>query len=516
MTDDDKDALRAASFEPQSEVPTSPASFERSGDTVTWLAILLACFLAAMVIFILPKLTGSREVQLAIDPVVQVEDFESGDGGLKDDTDPPAGVSERSPFSEAQIAKARRAAQEVLQLLLETQANLEARSVETWGKDTFLSAQDIAVKGDEHYRSKEFFEAQQSYQSSLSLLKKLEARLDTEIERQLRQLLVAVESGDQRVARELIENLKMMAPDHAAVFDAASRVSVMPEIAQLEEAAQADFSTRAFRSATAKIEEALELDPAHVRLAKVLRNYSAALKQQRFDDAMTRGLTALYNKRYSEARAHFESAKQLDESDPAVSIAVAQLNEEETLSTLRALLSQAEQFSRQEQWKAAVSAYEDALAIDASLVEAMEGLAISAPISELFEDLDLIVEKQARLVDPVVLKEAVLTLSNAKGELAAAQNSMPVLKDKIAQVETAITIASKPLPVLVSSDGLTEVTIKRVVRLGKLTRKTVSLRPGQYQFMGSRDGYRDVLLTTSINQNTENTIDVRCTEAIAR
>jgi hypothetical protein len=42
------------------------------------------------------------------------------------------------------------------------------------------------------------------------------------------------------------------------------------------------------------------------------------------------------------------------------------------------------------------------------------------------------------------------------------------------------------------------------------------LRPGQYQFLGSRDGYRDVLLTASINQNTENTIDVRCTEAIAR
>jgi tetratricopeptide (TPR) repeat protein len=516
MTDDDKDTLRAASFEPQSEVPASPASSERSGDTVTWLAILLACVLAAMVVFILPKVTDSSEAQLVFDSVLQVDDLESGDGGLKADTDPPPAVSERSPFSEAQIAKARRAAQEVLQLLLETQTKLEARAVETWGKDSFLRAQDIAVKGDEHYRSKEFFEAQQSYQSSLSLLENLQARLDIEIERQLKQLLAAIESGDQRVANELIKGLTMMAPDSAAVSDAAMRVSVMPEIAQLEEAAEADFSAENFKSATSKIEEALALDSTHSRLTKLLRSYSTALQRQKFDDAMTRGFTALNNKRFSEARAHFESAERLNASDSAVAIAMAQLDEEEALSKLRALLSQAEQFSRQEQWKAAVTAYEDALAIDASLVEAMEGLAISAPISELFEDLDLIVEKQARLVDPVVLKEAVLTLNNAKSELAKAHDSMPVLEDKIAQVKTAITIASTPLPVLVSSDGLTEVTIKRVVRLGKLTRKTVPLRPGQYQFLGSRDGYRDVLLTASINQNTENTIDVRCTEAIAR
>ena len=516
MTDENTDTLRAASFEPQSKTPVSPTPAERSSDTLTWLAILFASALAAMVIFILPKVTDSGEPIIVFDAVPKVNQTKIQDQEPKAEAAPPVPATERSPFSEAQIAKARRAAQEALQLLLETQAKLEARAVETWGKETYLSAQEIAAKGDEYYRSKEYFEAQQSYESSLSLLEKLEARLDTEIERQLEQLLVAIESGDQRVARGLIESLKMMAPDNAAVFDAASRVSVMPEVAQLEEAAQADFSARDFRSATAKIEEALDLDSAHLRLAKVLNNYSAALRQQRFDNAMTRGFRALNNKRFSEARGHFESAKKLDTSDPAVAIAVAQLDEAETLSTLRALLSQAEQFSQREQWKAAVTAYEDALAIDASVVEAKEGLAISVPISELFEDLDLIMEKQARLVDPVVLKEAVLTLNKAKSEVAAAQGSMPVLEDKIAQVETAITIASTPLPVLVSSDGLTEVTIKRVVRLGKLTKKTVPLRPGQYQFMGSRDGYRDVLLTASINQNTENTIDVRCTEAIAR
>jgi hypothetical protein len=43
---------------------------------------------------------------------------------------------------------------------------------------------------------------------------------------------------------------------------------------------------------------------------------------------------------------------------------------------------------------------EAALAIDASLVEASDGLDQARPLAELFVKLDMIVEKQARLVDP--------------------------------------------------------------------------------------------------------------------
>ena len=106
--------------------------------------------------------------------------------------------------------------------------------------------------------------------------------------------------------------------------------------------------------------------------------------------------------------------------------------------------------------------------------------------------------------------------SEAEAALAANTQTSPVLKGKVAAVRSAVATASTPLPVVITSDGLTEITIKRVVRLGTVSSRTISLRPGQYQFLGSRDGYRDVLVTASINATSDNRIDVRCEEAIIR
>ena len=126
------------------------------------------------------------------------------------------------------------------------------------------------------------------------------------------------------------------------------------------------------------------------------------------------------------------------------------------------MLNQATDLAAQEQWAKAVEVLEAALAIDASLVEASDGLDRARPLAELFAKLDTIVEKQARLVDPVVLSEAELSLSEAEAALAANVQTMPVLKEKVAAVQSAVATASTPLPVVITSDGLTEITIKRL------------------------------------------------------
>ena len=85
---------------------------------------------------------------------------------------------------------------------------------------------------------------------------------------------------------------------------------------------------------------------------------------------------------------------------------------------------------------------EAALAIDASLVEVSEGLDQARPLAELFAKLDTIVEKQARLVDPVVLSEAQLSLSEAEAALAVNAQTSPVLKEKVEAVRSAVATAS--------------------------------------------------------------------------
>ena len=52
--------------------------------------------------------------------------------------------------------------------------------------------------------------------------------------------------------------------------------------------------------------------------------------------------------------------------------------------------------------------------------------------------------------------------------------------------------AGKPLPLVLMSDSVTEVSIYHVGKLGTFERHELNLRPGRYTLLGSSDGCRDV------------------------
>jgi len=513
MTDDSKDALRAASFEPRAATQSTQEVSDTPRPIGTWVALAIGAVLLGFVVFILPEFAPTPDSQSSAAPSTTSKDTQAAPTSTSAAQE---NASERSPFAEAQLAKVRRSAQEVLQSLLETQSRLESRGVDQWAADDFLAASAVALEGDSLYRAQDFDAAEALYQQALDSLNGLEARLSDEIDRRLALLLDAIESGDEATAGTSAPLLQQMAPDSDAVFDAVERVPLMPTITELETAAKASFEQGRLSSAVSQVDEALRIDPAHQRLAKVARQYKSALTQQRFEDAMTKGFALLGDNDFIGARAAFQSARNILPAADGPKAALAQLEEAETLSRLNDLLSQAADLAAQELWAKTVEVLESALAIDASLVEASDGLDQARPLAELFAKLDTIVEKQARLVDPVVLSEAQLSLSEAEAALAENAETSPVLRDKVVAVRSAVATASTPLPVVITSDGLTEITIKRVARLGTVSSRTVSLRPGQYQFLGSRDGYRDVLVTASINATSDNRIDVRCEEAIIR
>jgi tetratricopeptide (TPR) repeat protein len=511
MDNERLDTLRATAFEPQVQSAGVEQNSQPARQTALWVIVTIGSLLLLLVVFVLPSLAPAPPLE----PTVSNEPREPRvQSQVAAQSQTPQ--SERSPFAEAQLAKTRRAAQEVLQALLETQSRLENRAVDQWGNAAFLAASALAIEGDEYYRTQDFSGAEGVYQTALDALVVLEGELTKAIEARLTRLLIAIEGGDLAVAQKLAPILRTMAPDSDAILDASERVSVMPEIITYEETAQAHFDTADYQRALTDIRAALLLDPVHQRLSAIERDYDVALTQQQFEEAMTRGFAALTATEFSKARAAFERAKTHTSNASDVAGAFAQLKEAETLSSLNRLLSQAADLQANEEWADAFEAYEQALALDSSLVEASEGIIAAESMATLFQSLSEIVEKQARLVDEVVLNQAKITLIEAEKIVATSAQSMPKLVELVDVVRAALSMASTPLPVSIFSDGLTEITLKRVARLGTLTSRTLSLRPGQYQLLGSREGYRDVLVTLNIKAGADHQIDIRCKEIIAR
>ena len=95
------------------------------------------------------------------------------------------------------------------------------------------------------------------------------------------------------------------------------------------------------------------------------------------------------------------------------------------------------------------------------------------------------------------------------------EEGRPGLAAKIAKLSVAMRLASTPLPVVIESDGLTEVVLQRTDVLGSFERRRILLKPGSYVVLGRRDGYRDVSQRVSVVPGAPMpTVVVRCTEEI--
>jgi hypothetical protein len=77
--------------------------------------------------------------------------------------------------------------------------------------------------------------------------------------------------------------------------------------------------------------------------------------------------------------------------------------------------------------------------------------------------------------------------------------------------------ALDPVEVVFKSDNLTNVTIYKVGTLGKFDERTLTLLPGSYVAVGTREGYRDVRVefTLQSGQPAGQMITVSAVEKIA-
>jgi serine/threonine-protein kinase len=173
--------------------------------------------------------------------------------------------------------------------------------------------------------------------------------------------------------------------------------------------------------------------------------------------------------------------------------------------------AEGEALESREDWRGARQQYEAALAIDPHVTFALEGRARAMRRAALDEALKFHLQRPDRLSAAAVAREAEVQLERAR----ATQPSGPALEARIASLEAALVRARTPVAVVIESDGLTELTLSRVGRLGTLTRRSLELLPGSYTVTGSRRGYRDVRRQFSVAPGAPGpTVSLRCEDAL--
>jgi tetratricopeptide (TPR) repeat protein len=424
---------------------------------------------------------------------------------------PAATETDASPWSEAQLAKLRKKAQDVLAELLDVQAGLEERGVQLWAAEEFTQASAIAMAGDELYKSREFEQATTRYEEALAAMLALEQGLPERMAALLEQARQAIESGDQQQADTTLDQAQLIEPGSAPLATLRQRAAVLPQLLPLLEQAAAAEQNGDLAGAQQSLQQATALDTQHLRARDELQRVTAAHRTQRFNDAMSEGYAALDEGRFDSARKAFRAAATLQEGSSEAASALQEVAVAETAYRLSRLKKSGQRLEDKEQWQQAVKAYEDAQQIDGNVLFAAEGLKRSRARAGLDKQFRKVLEQPQRLSD-VSVANATEQLLRQAGKITPRGT---LLDQQINQLNVLLQQANTPVAVTLLSDMETEVILLKVKKLGRFAQQELTLRPGTYTATGRRNGYRDVRQSfTVVHDGKPPAINVICTETI--
>jgi tetratricopeptide (TPR) repeat protein len=505
--------LQPTPFEVVQPAPVEPAAAsagpQREG-TPRWVLPALGglVLLAVLVIFWLPERIAAPE-PVTIDQQSQVQaPAAAAQAGAA--TKAPSGP-DVSPWSDAQLAKLRKEAQNVLAELLEIQDALEERGVQQWAPEQFAAVAALATAGDELYRSRDYEAARTRYADGLTQLQALEAGIPAELERQLALATEALEIGDLAQAITALDMADAIEPGNPEATRLRQRVEVLPQLLALLENAAAAEQAGDLPDAIAQLKEAVALDPLHQRSSSELQRVIAAYDEQRFNDAMSEGYSALDANQFDKARKAFRRAASVQEGSSEAASALQEVEAAATAYRLASLQTSGAKDEQAEQWQQAVTAYEQAQKIDPNVLFAREGLDRSRDRARLDKQFRAAIDDPQRLSDTAV--------AAATGKMLQLARSIsprgPVLASQIEQLEQLLKQASTPIAVTLRSDMQTDVVVYKVAKLGKFDQRELDLRPGTYTAVGSRLGYRDVRVDFVVKYGSNPPpVTIACTETI--
>ena len=462
----------------------------------TVIALAVAILLALVVIFVLP---------LFVAPVSQTPVEVS-----VSDSTPVTGTDE-SPWQEAQLAKARREAQDILNSLLEKQQFLEKKSVSQWAEQEFNAAQEVARLGDVAYRKREFAEAISRYLAAHRQLTSLEQSIPDRLRKALAAGEQALVEGNQALAAAQFERALLFDSSNQKARKGLARSATLLEVNTLVQSARQQAQDGDFESAVDLYQQALSLDSESLSAHQGLAAASQQLAQQQFQAAMSEGYRALDGGEYSRAIKAFSNALAINPNDEAANNALEQARNSQSRVWLNNKLKQGAEQESQERWADAVSSYQSILERDNSIIDARIGKIRSEARLNLDQQLQGFINEPQRLSTMAVYTQARKVLLDARG----VSSPGPRLKAQIAELDQLVNAAATPVAVQLVSDNKTEVEVYRVENLGRFSSRTLNLKPGRYVAVGMRKGYRSVRVEFEVSsEQSVEPVEIICREPV--
>ncbi len=318
---------------------------------------------------------------------------------------------------------------------------------------------------------------------------------------------MALDEGNGELAQQKFNVALMIDPDNKLAQNSLQRAQKLDAVMGLMESGNRHEKEGNISFAHADYQEALRLDPESKEARQAVARVKTQISDEEFQQLMSEGLTALHNNNYTLARAKLLKAKSFRPKSREVKDALAQVDQSIRLARIETYRQKATAAEQAENWGQALDAYLQVLKIDANVQFAARGKERALDRIRIERRINFFLQQPAALESDRQLGNAMALMA----EIEEIDPKGPQLKDRFEKLVRIVDAAQTPVKIIIESDTFTDVAVYKVGKLGRFESRELSLRPGTYTVVGTRDGYQDVRKKIIIKPGqTPKRIAVKC------
>lgn len=352
-----------------------------------------------------------------------------------------------------------------------------------------------------------FRAAWQAFDEASDTLDDFEARKKEFVTENLRAGQRALKNGDGQAAELAFQTALKYDSANEAGLRGLERTANAAEVFELLSTAKIAEKNEDFDRAIADYDRAFGLDEFSTVAQQGAARARADQTESQFNGFVAAAEAAAEEEEWSTVISNYEQALEVDSKRDDIEDALDLAHEEHHASMVHNTLSEAYDLEREYEWDKARLAYEDLLDLEPDYEEAIEGLIrVGRTVRALLE-----YEKLLELSEQHLLAADYQSAIRRFNEAMQTKPSYLEITPEAAEMRRLLEVNSRPVDITFVSDTKTWVSITNFRMLGKIKQEMVSLPPGDYEVIGRRKNYQDVMLLLKVRpQMSTNLVSVIC------
>lgn len=401
---------------------------------------------------------------------------------------------------------------DVLELIGESviqMQELESLQTSIWSPELwsdYLAQVNIA---EEYFFAQQYDQSYFAYEAILELGQSILNSATPIFNELIAESEIAIINGSIEEARAYLSQARVIQPDDSRLSELFLRAENYQQASQKYIETRELISRDLLDDALTSVEVLMLLDSEYPDGMRLYNEVINLITERDFGLIMADAFNELNQRNANSALNLFDQALSLMPASQTALDGYIQAEQLNISQQINLNLFSAEENIESEQWESAINFFDNALALNSNLTEAIDGknFAISRQIFD--QKINFYIANPSEMLDEQALLEVAEILEESSSYNFSNDSLMP---DNIRLLDEIYEVMITPVELMVISDNRTYISILRTSDLGMLDTRSIMLKPGNYIITGSREGFRDVRIDLQVRPNSINSVEVICSE----